>query len=416
MKIAIVHPEFSIKGGAENVIFWLAEDLVKKPEWEVTLFSVDFAECKGRLLTIAGLRLEEIYVPKLLRKFQLARLLWAPFFLKKRLKFYDVINPHNYPASVWMGLAYILSGKKLPRIIWSCNEPPRFLYKNICNEHTPFALQLNCSEVNDQMDIKVLSRIKIAIKEIYKPLLRFLDRLAVKQCGKIITLSKSVAQQVEDIYGAKNVEVCYLGIKEMDNGQEQTDVKGKYFLTVSRLEACKNIQNVIKAFAQLQRQKKIEGVQYYIIGTGPLQPYLENMIACLGLREKIHMPGFVSRQELLSYYRGCLAVIYLPFDEPFGLPYLEAAYFSKPALASAHGGPAELVKDGKTGLLVDPGNVEGIAAKIERFVADDSERNRMGRSAYEWYNKEFTWETYIMRYSKAIKNYEKINKCIFPLL
>lgn len=404
MKIAIVHPEFSIKGGAENVIFWLAEDLVKKPEWEVTLFSVDFAECKGRLLTIAGLRLEEIYVPKLLRKFHLARLLWAPFFLKKRLKFYDVINPHNYPASVWMGLAYILSGKKLPKIIWTCNEPPRFLYNKICNIHTPLALQLNSSEINSQLKIKLLSKIKIYCKELYKPLLRLLDNLSVKQCTKILTLSKAVSQQVREIYHVNNIEVCYLGIKEMNEGRGQEGNEEKYFLTVSRLEACKNIQNVVKAFAKLRDEKKIEGVKYYIIGTGPLQQYLESLINSLNLQGNVRMLGFVSRQDLMDYYRKCLAIIYLPFDEPFGLPYLEAASFAKPALASGHGGPADLVKDGETGALVEPGNVELIAEKIEMMNSQKEERKKLGTSAYEHYRCEFTWEKYLERYMKAIKS------------
>lgn len=403
MKLAIVHPDFCIKGGAENVIFWLVEDLTKDSNWDVTIVSVDFGDAKSRLAKVPGLKMKEIGIPKGLAKSQIGRLLAVPFYLKKSLSSFDLINPHNYPASLWVGLARLLSGRRFPKIVWSCNEPPRFLYGKICNAHTPYALQLNCGEVTEQLRVKLLSRIKIGGKELYKPALRLLDRFSVKQFTKIIALSKTVSRQVQRIYGIKNVETCYLGIREMDKGGEQKRIAGRYFLTVSRLEACKNIQNVIRAFAVLKKQGELNNTRYYIIGTGPLKQYLQKLVVDLQLENIVKMPGFVSREELLSYYQGCLAVIYVPYDEPYGLPYLEAAYFSKPALASDHGGPAELVKDGQSGRIVNSHDVDEIARKIEWFISNEQERKEMGLRAYENYKKEFTWQKYIERYKGMIK-------------
>lgn len=402
MKLAIVHPDFNTKGGAENIIFWLCEECAGTLGWEITVFSADFGAAGKRLSEHRGVKLKEISVPWLMKKTRVGHLLCAPFLLRRELKNFDCINVHNYPATLWVGLAQRLRRNKLPRIIWSCNEPPRFLYRKICNRHTPYALQLESGEVNAQLRVKILSRIKIGGKSLYKPFLRVVDRLAVRSFAKIMALSSVVAEQVREIYGVKNVQVFYLGIKEMDKEYAQDEIEGNYFITVCRLEPCKNIQNVLRAFALLKKKGKLKETQYCIVGAGPIEKYLKNLIADLKLENMVKMPGFLERRELLKYYRGCLAVIYVPYDEPYGLPYLEAAYFSKPALASDHGGPAELVKDRKSGWLVEPHNVEEIARKIEWFISNEKERKEMGRRAYEDYKREFTWQKYMARYLTQI--------------
>jgi len=69
MKIAIIHPDFNTKGGAENVIYWLCEELSKKNDLEIVLFSVNFADMKEKFKNIKGLQVKEIYIPKVLSDF-----------------------------------------------------------------------------------------------------------------------------------------------------------------------------------------------------------------------------------------------------------------------------------------------------------------------------------------------------------
>jgi len=188
-----------------------------------------------------------------------------------------------------------------------------------------------------------------------------------------------------------------MGVKDIG----QQDIVGwnkGYFITVSRLEGCKNIQNVIKAFALIKELGRLKDMKYFIIGNGPMESYLKNMIIENNLSDSIIMLGYISREELVNHYKNCLCILYLPFDEPFGLPYLEAAVFSKPTIASNHGGPLELVVDGKTGLLADPSNIREISEKIEKVFQNKIMAEEMGNNANKYIKDNFTWGKYIDRY------------------
>jgi len=399
MKIAVIHPNFNTKGGAENVVYWLCEDLATAYGLKLTVFSLDFGKYEDRFKAIKGLGIDKIPVPGLFRRFNIFALLFAAVYLRNKLKDYGVVNPHNYPASLWVGLANILSGNRLPRIIWSCNEPAKFLYKTICYKNTPKNLQVAFSDVNTDLRIKTSSRIKFALKNLYRPILRCLDRQGVRTFDKILSISKTCNQQVREIYHVDNVFTCDLGIKGFTTtNSSEVGGEGDYFLTVSRLEGYKNIPKAIEAFALLKRRKKLAGVRYYIIGTGPMEPYLRKTIEKNHLSQDVRLLGFVTKEQLMDYYQSCMFIVYLPYDEPFGLAYLEAAAFSKPAIASDHAGPAEIVIDGKTGLLTDPADVEKIANSIECMCAFADARKKMGENAFIRLKQKFLWEGYVERF------------------
>jgi glycosyltransferase involved in cell wall biosynthesis len=61
---------------------------------------------------------------------------------------------------------------------------------------------------------------------------------------------------------------------------------------------------------------------------------------------------------------------------------LEAAAQGVPVVASAVGGVPELVDDGRTGLLVPPGDVAALAGALTRLVSDPGEADRMGRAGW----------------------------------
>ena len=400
MKIAVVHPHFRTRAGAENVVCWLCEDLATKHGMKITVFSLDFGAYESRFKSIPDLELKKILVPRLFQR--LNALIWisAVIFLKRNLRGYDVINPHNYPASLWVGMANILSMNRLPKIVWSCNEPAKFLYRSICYKNTPENLRVSFSDLDENLRIKLSSRIKFALKNLYKPMLRCLDRAAVRTFRKILPISETCKEQVKEIYRFDNAFTCDLGIKgSAILGQPEAGNKeGNYFLTVSRLEGYKNISKAVEAFALLKQRKKLAGIQYNIIGCGPMEGYLRKLIEENHLTEDVKLLGFVTREHLIDCYRHCMFIVHLPYDETYGLAYLEAAAFSKPAVASNHAGPAEIVIDGQTGLLVDPSNSDEIAEKIELMCISAERRKKMGENAFIRLKQKFLWEGYVERF------------------
>ena len=76
--------------------------------------------------------------------------------------------------------------------------------------------------------------------------------------------------------------------------------------------------------------------------------------------------------------------------ESFGLVFVEAMAFAKPVIGCAAGGVPEVVADGENGLLVPPDDPAVLADAIERLVADESLRNRLGLRSRERYLSQFT--------------------------
>lgn len=91
-----------------------------------------------------------------------------------------------------------------------------------------------------------------------------------------------------------------------------------------------------------------------------------------------------------------VAPVLLP--ESFGLAAAEALAHGKPVIASRLGGLAEVVADGETGVLVQPGNIAELAEAITRLAADKGLRARLGRAGPARIARDFTAEDYVARF------------------
>lgn len=90
-----------------------------------------------------------------------------------------------------------------------------------------------------------------------------------------------------------------------------------------------------------------------------------------------------------------IAVIPSTEPESFGMVAIEAMAASKPVIAANHGGLAEIVVQGETGLLVPPGDAPALAEAIKRLATDVQLRRQMGESGLLRYRNEFTLDRYV---------------------
>ena len=125
-----------------------------------------------------------------------------------------------------------------------------------------------------------------------------------------------------------------------------------------------------------------------IIGDGPLRNSLEKQAAGLNSHERIHFLGW--RQDAAQ----CLAdidILLMPSHwEGFGLVLLEAFRAGTAILASDVGGIAEVVKDGVSGLLCPPGDIDGFAAGLAQLGADSDLRARLAGQGLRRFEEHFT--------------------------
>ena len=108
--------------------------------------------------------------------------------------------------------------------------------------------------------------------------------------------------------------------------------------------------------------------------------------------------GRVANEDICSHYsRAGIFVFPSIWHEPFGIPVIEAMAAGLPVVATRAGALPEVVVDGETGILVERGDSDGLAAAINRLLADPHLRQRMGNAGRERVKRLFTWERSVTR-------------------
>lgn len=148
---------------------------------------------------------------------------------------------------------------------------------------------------------------------------------------------------------------------------------GEYFLSVSRLDGPKRTDLIIKAFKQVETDKRLK-----IVGTGSQETALKMLAAD---DSRVEFLGHKSDIELLDLYARSLAVVFVPQDEDLGFITIEAMKSGKPVITCIDsGGSLEFVVDGVNGVITNP-NAESLAQAIQRIVDDPEYAGGLGAKA-----------------------------------
>jgi len=144
-------------------------------------------------------------------------------------------------------------------------------------------------------------------------------------------------------------------------------------LTVAHLYPRKGVDTLLRAFANISTDATLR-----IAGTGPERARLEHLAQTLELTDRVHFLGHLPFAALVAEYRNA-TIFALPTEqEGFGIVFLEAMASSLPIVATRVAAVPEVVSDGVTGLLVDPGDESTLAQTLETLLADAALRARLG--------------------------------------
>ncbi len=152
---------------------------------------------------------------------------------------------------------------------------------------------------------------------------------------------------------------------------------------VCRLDVWKGVDVFIDAAARVTRERP--DVRFVIVG-GPVIG-LESYAATLRAQATTRGVDPVLTWTDWAYGPSDMPDVHRAIDilvlassqpEPFGLVIVEGMASGRPVIATAHGGPCELVEDGVTGLLVTPGSADALAAGIMALVDDPTRATGMG--------------------------------------
>ncbi len=151
-----------------------------------------------------------------------------------------------------------------------------------------------------------------------------------------------------------------------------------YVGRVQRSSRWKGIQVLIDSFPQILAQ--VPSARLVLVGDGDDLPSVRSRAAELGIDEHVVWRGALSGDELVRAYQQS-AIVVLPSlteSESFGMTLIEALACGVPVVGSDVGGIPYVIRDGVDGLLVPPGDVDGLAHALSALLTDAPRRTRMG--------------------------------------
>lgn len=369
MKIAIVtpRPDDGVSGGAENLCISLRNYISMNSDHDCEIISIP---------------VKEDNLPQLIKSYQ--------NFTDLNLDEFDLVISTKYPS--WMvshrnHICYMLHPLRGLYDTYSLfNIPDKFEFKPpALAELKQFMDECSLNPKKDKSDlIEFFSRLDKVRNQgnnedletfpgpFARELIHFLDGYALSpnRTKKHLAISSAVANRENYFPKSVPVDVAYPA-PLIENFS--CEAPQQYVFTVSRLDAPKRIDLIIKAF-----QKVPNKVDLFIAGDGPERTNLEK----LALKdERIKLLGRIDDDELVQKYANALAVVYVPYEEDYGYITIEAMKSSKPVITcSDSGGPTEFVVNGENGFIVSPSE-KAIAEKISYLCNSPEKAVEMGLKA-----------------------------------
>lgn len=111
------------------------------------------------------------------------------------------------------------------------------------------------------------------------------------------------------------------------------------------------------------------------------------------LSSRVNLAGHVNHSEIVSKYLEAEIFINSSYQEPFGMPVAEAMACGLPVIAARTGGIPEIVENGLSGLLVEPGDAGALAAAVTKLLENNALRGSLARAGRERVRERFNWDT-----------------------
>jgi glycogen(starch) synthase len=170
----------------------------------------------------------------------------------------------------------------------------------------------------------------------------------------------------------------------------------RYILALGRVVEKKGFDLLLAAYAGIGRDQRV-ACDLVIAGDGAALGGLQGMAAELGVTDRVHFVGRLTRHDVAAAMRGAAVFVMPSRLEPFGIVILEAWRAGVAVVASSRGGASEFVDDGVTGILVDPFDTSAFSVALDRLLGDAPERESIAAAGFARVQA-FDWPEVTERY------------------
>ncbi|HVZ51725.1 MAG TPA: glycosyltransferase [Pseudolabrys sp.] len=162
------------------------------------------------------------------------------------------------------------------------------------------------------------------------------------------------------------------------------------FVAVANLHPGKGIDIALQALANA-RARGLDDFTFTIVGDGAERPALEALAAELGLNDRVRFSGACAHAEIYAFLTQGDVFVLPSYREAFGVAYLEAMAAGLLAIGVEGQGPSAFIRDGETGFLIPPQNVEALADCLLRLARDRATLQRVASAGQRHVMQELTW-------------------------
>jgi glycosyltransferase involved in cell wall biosynthesis len=209
---------------------------------------------------------------------------------------------------------------------------------------------------------------------------------------KIIVNSKSVYQYFQRYIPSSKLSLVYYSVDVALPQVQASLPSGFNLVMVATIAPGKGQHEAIEA-VHILRSKGLD-IHLTLVGghNHAYSVHVRELIKKHDLGNAVHIRGHSDRP--LSYLIAADVVLVCSSNEAFGRVTIESMKLSTPVIGAKAAGTEELIRDGLTGLLYEPGNADQLAEKIEDLYWNPELRRQIGKKGRDWSVRTFTIDNY----------------------
>ena len=208
---------------------------------------------------------------------------------------------------------------------------------------------------------------------------RHFIRSTLAHAALVIVLSEEWRERVFRICPTAKVEVLHNAVSIPDTaGLRRLEAQDPTLLFLGHLLRDKGVYDLVQAFARLAR--RFPRLKLVLGGVGNIAA-VRQLAGQLGIVDRVSCPGWLGPERKTAALAGCTIFILPSYAEGMPMALLEAMSWGVPVIVTPVGGIPQVVVHEVNGLLVTPGDIDGLATAVTRLLGDTDLRTRVGTAA-----------------------------------
>jgi glycosyltransferase involved in cell wall biosynthesis len=230
------------------------------------------------------------------------------------------------------------------------------------------------------------------------PLHKRMIRFVLQRADRVLSTSRFLASEIEERFGiASQITPFGVDTKVFCPDHHRSAEEPLRIGSIKNMNPEYSLRNLLWTFKKVRTWLPETSLRFMIVGEGRGRSDLEGLARYLGIDGEVDFTGYIPYAGIVQYHNMIDVYVNLTTMESFGVSVLEASACERPVVASDVGGLRETVRNGTTGFLVQPGDIEQAAESVYRLILDHELRKKMGTEGRKLVQEYYSLEKSVNR-------------------